>query len=443
MDPIIFRVGIAAGLRSKFLSGKAKAAGLRPYQKAVGLMVTASHNPEEDNGIKIIDPMGEMMDSSWESWITDLVNLNDEDLIAYIDNFVTSNKIDWDIQAVVLIGRDTRESSPRLAESAMDGVKVMNGKIEDFGLLTTPQLHFLVRSTNDPSYGFATEFGYYCKLSQAFLSLNHGDFSPEKSNYNPCVVIDCANGVGSVKMTQMMDLINTQLDVSLVNSSDGTLNLDCGADYVKLYRGIPKGMNLKPNQRAASFDGDADRLVYYFIDDSNTFQLLDGDKIALLYIYYVKQLLKQSGLEEKLSLRMIQTAYANGSSTRYCEEKLQVKTDCVPTGVKHLHSRAKDYDISVYFEANGHGTILFSEESTKVINILANEGDDTSVESKAGKRLSYIMNLINQVTSLFQVITASLGVLLTSLLSLSLSKSPVSPLYNLILLRFCCLLSHD
>lgn len=390
MDPILFRVGIAAALRSKYMSGK-----------AIGLMVTASHNPEEDNGIKIVDPMGEMMDSSWESWITDLVNCEDGHLLDSIENFIKLNQIRIDNQAVVLIGRDTRESSLRLAGSATDGVKVMGGQITDFGLLTTPQLHFLVRCSNDPSYGVATEFSYYYKLSQAFLFLNLDDSGPQKSNYDPNIILDCANGVGSVKMTQMMDFINTQLNVRLFNSGEGVLNHDCGADFVKIRQEKPKGMELEPNQRAASFDGDADRLVYYYIDDSNTFHLLDGDKIALLYIYYLKQLLKQSGLEDRLSLRMIQTAYANGSSTRYCEEKLNVKTDCVPTGVKHLHSRAKDFDISVYFEANGHGTILFSDKSTEIINGLANEvadgGDGNELANEAGKKLSFIMNLINQV----------------------------------------------
>jgi hypothetical protein len=30
---------------------------------------------------------------------------------------------------------------------------------------------------------------------------------------------------------------------------------------------------------------------------------------------------------------------------------------CVPTGVKHLHHEAQKFDIGVYFEANGHGTV--------------------------------------------------------------------------------------
>jgi phosphoacetylglucosamine mutase len=29
-----------------------------------------------------------------------------------------------------------------------------------------------------------------------------------------------------------------------------------------------------------------------------------------------------------------------------------------PTGVKYLHKRSRQYDIAVYFESNGHGTIL-------------------------------------------------------------------------------------
>lgn len=35
------------------------------------------------------------------------------------------------------------------------------------------------------------------------------------------------------------------------------------------------------------------------------------------------------------------------------------------TGVKHLHHAAEEFDIGVYFEANGHGTVLFSREIIK------------------------------------------------------------------------------
>lgn len=42
------------------------------------------------------------------------------------------------------------------------------------------------------------------------------------------------------------------------------------------------GVPLRAHARVASVDGDADRLVYYFVDDNNAFHLLDGDRIATL-----------------------------------------------------------------------------------------------------------------------------------------------------------------
>jgi len=48
-----------------------------------------------------------------------------------------------------------------------------------------------------------------------------------------------------------------------------------------------------------------------------------------------------------------------------CKQKVPVA--CVPTGVKHLHHKAVEYDIGIYFEANGHGTVIFSDLASKRI----------------------------------------------------------------------------
>lgn len=30
--------------------------------------------------------------------------------------------------------------------------------------------------------------------------------------------------------------------------------------------------------------------------------------------------------------------------------------------MKYLHEKAAEYDVGIYFEANGHGTVLYSEQ---------------------------------------------------------------------------------
>ena len=53
------------------------------------------------------------------------------------------------------------------------------------------------------------------------------------------------------------------------------------------------GLKMTPYARYGSFDGDADRLVYYTLDNDCSFILLDGDKIAALFASYIKQLLNE------------------------------------------------------------------------------------------------------------------------------------------------------
>lgn len=36
--------------------------------------------------------------------------------------------------------------------------------------------------------------------------------------------------------------------------------------------------------------------------------------------------------------------------------------------MKHLHHKAIEYDIGIYFEANGHGTVVFSDKARTSIH---------------------------------------------------------------------------
>jgi phosphoacetylglucosamine mutase len=294
------------------------------------------------------------------------------------------------LEANIYLGRDTRSSSDNFANAVIDGVEAAQGSVHNFQLLTTPQLHYLVLCKNSGNaYGEPTEVGYYQKLSNAFIQLNgENGAKVVNNNYVPSVVVDGANGVGAIKLKKMQQFLGNSLDITIVNDGNGKLNHECGADFVKVQQQPPKSLNFETGKRYLSYDGDADRIIYYYKSlKDGKFHMLDGDKIAVLVAAYLKQLLIDAKLSE-LGLSIVQTAYANGNSTFFIEDKLKLPVYCVPTGVKYLHHRSQQCDIGVYFEANGHGTCTFSETTITKIKQTPNE---------AAVKLLTVIDLINQV----------------------------------------------
>ncbi|XP_036406214.1 phosphoacetylglucosamine mutase [Megalops cyprinoides] len=382
LDHIMYRMGLLAALRSK------------KTKSTIGVMVTASHNPEEDNGVKLIDPMGEMVTPAWEEYATLLANAEQEGLLAALKDVIEREAVNMSQDVSVFIGKDTRPSSEGLSQAVLDGVSSLGGHGHDYGLVTTPQLHFMVCCQNTQGrYGTPTIDGYYQKLSKAFVQLTK--HAPNRTDDQKHLLVDGANGIGALKLRDMEPFLQKELQVSLFNDgSSGKLNFQCGADYVKVQQRPPQGVRMSAGERCCSFDGDADRIVYYYNDSADQFHLLDGDKIATLISTFLKELLNQAGLD--LRVAVVQTAYANGSSTQYLEETMKVTVRCVKTGVKHLHHAAQEFDIGVYFEANGHGTVLFSKAAEEKIQQLALDPNTNDEKKSAARLLESTVNLINQ-----------------------------------------------
>ncbi|CAD6242403.1 GSCOCG00009484001-RA-CDS [Cotesia congregata] len=249
---VVYRMGVLSVLRSKFFNGA-----------AIGLMITASHNEEPDNGIKIVDPAGEMLEADWEKIATEFARVPDSELIDKIKKIIREKNIDENAPALIVIGRDTRESGVSLSQAAVKPIKFMKAVVKDFGVITTPQLHYLVVCINTKElYGVATIEGYFDKLSSAF--------------------------------------------------------------------------------------------------------------------------------------KKIQTAYANGASTNYVTETLKVPVAFTETGVKHLHHQAQQFDIGVYFEANGHGTAIVKDEIVKMIREFISDKNVSSQQRSAMTELSNFIDIINQ-----------------------------------------------
>lgn len=422
----MFRCGICAALNSS-----------SNRNCAIGVMVTASHNLGHDNGVKLIDHEGNMFDKEWSKIATNIVN--SDSLFDDLNTFCSKGCVSVN-KGKVIIGIDSRESSPSLAAAVKLGVESLGCEAIILKPVTTPMLHHIVAVYNaseenltkslidfDQDAAINQYFEYYGGNFKKFMNLIHGSSTStsvrnsavaaaESILQPPHIFIDAANGVGALMIPKLSSSSGITMTVRNENIFDfESLNNNCGAEYVQKERHIPAGFfedlsssvlavdpacmsparkkkNILNNNSSSetahdfadevccSIDGDGDRLVYFTVDIDLLFQLFDGDRIASLYAGALSKLLyavteeinlKHTKQGYKLRVGVVQTAYANGASTDFLNshvashfERMNPKSCisfnvlCSKTGVASQHQVAEsNFDLAIYFEANGHGTM--------------------------------------------------------------------------------------
>ena len=91
----------------------------------LGVQITASHNPAQDNGIKFIGADGLMMKTEFEKYVEEFANIEDlGEACKMLEEFLVNKMnggqpIDWSAPGYVLVGCDTRTSSPILIGALM------------------------------------------------------------------------------------------------------------------------------------------------------------------------------------------------------------------------------------------------------------------------------------------------------------------------------------
>ncbi|KAJ1607418.1 phosphoacetyl glucosamine mutase [Cryptosporidium canis] len=455
----------------------------------VGLMITASHNPIQDNGVKIVDITGSMLNKEFEQICFNVVNCGGgmspiNALSKYFKEKLGLSNDELDklelSQARLIVGYDTRPSS----NSILKSVERLTAEFGiqwflNFGFTTTPQLHFMVALANGliteripvqlreklmledtmaeledsallnkskvTSAFFDIYFAYheyyfkqlmesikgynrefiFSQNSHNFFKAKSGMVNNFKINNKGTLLIDVANGVGKYQVDKVSKILSYySLDLRVINRDNPEkLNDGCGAEHIQKNILPPVGFYSYKDYDSecvdyvAAFDGDADRLIYFAPDhqhdtdkESGIF-LIDGDRISACYALVIITLLSQSVAKVRtesnemiptLSIGVVQTAYANGASTKYIGDLLQTldtkyfkySISCVPTGVKYLHRKAEEFDIAVYFEANGHGTVIHKQDK---LNQWIGQLMHLGIDNEACKLLTYFLNLFNPV----------------------------------------------
>lgn len=370
--------------------------------KVVGIMLTASHNKKEDNGIKIIDHNGDYIDKNMELLCDEIVNSKELYKTICKIHRKLGNMRDFGCasQPVIAIGRDTRASGEFFANEIKKVLEICGGRVIDYGIVTTPELHYIVRNSNLEGRTLSQNeyVNHIVKWYKTLLSLT------QLPTFD--VYVDCANGVGGLVIDRMskmipekrITIINAQaagtcqtkkptknknqisnnesgqetqnqkdLEKPSENKTKGKknvssylpcnelLNYKCGADYVVTNSLPPENITVdcQSINRCASFDGDADRLVYFTCKPS--FKLVNGDKTAIFLAHKIAKLAK--GLDTTIGV--VLSHYSNSAAILSLPKS--VKYVLSDTGVKNFIRHSRTFDIGIFFEPNGHGSVTFSE----------------------------------------------------------------------------------
>jgi phosphoacetylglucosamine mutase len=392
-------------------------------------MVTASHNGPRDNGLKLSDGDGGMLHHAWEARAMRLERAEGGAAVVAVlreiceeiglPQLLTSL---FPVKPRVFLGMDTRPHSVRLSNLARRGAEALGAVVVDLGVVTTPMLHHVVYSVNrgearwadiSPDKasggggGAATLTGYFDKISDAFRTLLKG------RKISAPLVIDCACGVGSLGIAPLVESLKDIVEIQVRNTWSAEihdkLNSGCGAEWVQKKRLPPANCDnvggADAGVRFASFDGDADRVVYFTFAEGSTdasgFRLLDGDKIAVLTAQFVGEELEAAGLTDRVRMGIVQTAYANGAAHNTVVAR-GIECPYAKTGVKYCHHKAVEYDIGIYYEANGHGTAIFKDSVVDMIraerekNAAGGINGDNMRTDLAMERLLAVAQLYNQ-----------------------------------------------
>jgi phosphoglucosamine mutase len=313
-----------------------------------------------------------------------------------LGNYLLSSKASQSAPRV-LIGRDTRESGPHIAQRIAQGLDSAGADAVSAGVLTTPGVAWLVSregfsagvvisASHNPyhdngvklisSSGMKFPDAVEALLEDVILSSNGTPAAVRSAaaihrdgNERLCadyleglrqaalrgakfagmkIVLDCANGAASELAPQLFRSLGATV-VAMNDAPDGrNINADCGSLHPQ---GMQKRVVETGSALGVAFDGDADRAVFA----SASGKLVDGDGVLLIAGRYLKSTGKLKGNV------IVGTSMANLGLERALEKsRLQLVRTAV--GDRYVLEEMQRIGANLGGEQSGH--ILFLDDAT-------------------------------------------------------------------------------
>ena len=294
----------------------------------------------------------------------------------------------------VLIGMDTRESGPGLAELMAGGLEASGADVQFAGVLTTPGVAHLtqrgefdcgimISASHNPfedngvkvfgASGFKLPDSEEHEIEAAIFKLLEQPVEPRRrkleieesaatryldhlSDIWPLdgkldsfrVVVDCANGAAS----ELAPLLFARLGITaefIGNRPDGrNINRNCGSLHLD---GLGQKVIESGADLGIAFDGDADRAL--FVAENG--QTVDGDVVLLLAARHMAE-------RKRLTNHLVVTTLMANMGLEKALQASGVKMARTPVGDKYVLEAMVQRDAALGGEQSGH--IIFREHAT-------------------------------------------------------------------------------
>lgn len=296
-----------------------------------------------------------------------------------------------DASPAVLIGADTRESSPWISAQVGAGLAEAGVKVRYAGVITTPGVAYLTRNdafvagvmisaSHNPFQDNGIKvFGHSGhklpdheehEIEELILNGSNGALPPapalivdETLDHHYVdhlfstlatglgglrLVLDCGNGAASNLAPELFRRAGADVHPLHCEPNGRNINLDCGALHVE---SLQKTVVERHADAGVAFDGDADRAIFVASDG----RIIDGDAVLLI----AARALKKAG---KLSGNTVVATVMSNLGLEKALEQEGIKLLRTPVGDKYVLEEMLRTGATLGGEQSGH--VILTEYAT-------------------------------------------------------------------------------